>query len=173
MNPHDKEKLEKLAQIFGINVSELMRSYVIKFAEIEKTLEALETVRQLEKKLVKAIIMSKPFQELLEKLSKYVKICERYVGFHDEKLAVYNAVAIRSCINWSIAKENDIYKLYRVVWAIEKNEYGTTWLSEHNPSYEEPTTLKEIMEFLEDVEFDADTALREKIEEIRKIIRAE
>jgi len=171
INPQDKEKLERLAQVFNINVSELLRSYIVKFTTIEKTLETLETTRMLEKKLVKALILSKPFQELLERLVKYVRTCEKYVGFHDEKLVVYNAIAIGRCINWTIAKENGVYKLYRVVWVIEKNEYGTEWLSEHNPSYEEPQSLREITEFLDDVEFDAETSLQQKIEEIKSIIK--
>ena len=167
----EKEKLEKLAQVFGINVSELMRNYIAKFATIEKTLEALETVKKLEKKLVDAIILSKPFQELLEKLSKYVRLCENWVGFHESKLVQYKAIKGDVCLDWYVRKGEKGYVLERIVWVEVCNEYGTCWYDEYNPSYRRIERLSEVKEFLEDVEFSFEKMLEEKIEEIKSIIK--
>jgi len=171
INPQDKEKLEKLAQYAGMSVSELIRSYVIKLAEVEKTLEALETVGKLERKLVNALVLSKPFQELLEKLSEYMTTCEQWVGYHDEKLVRYDAIAGNSCLDWAVKKTDEGYRLEKVEWVKECNEYGDCWNSEFNPEYREPKTLSEVREFLEDIEIEFEEMLKSKIEEIKSIIK--
>lgn len=166
----EKEKLEKLARMLGVTVSDMMRGYVTKFAEIEKTIEIMETVKQMDMLLTEKIIESEPFQELLSKLRKYQDSCTARVGFHSEKMVTYEGIM---CTDWRITEKDGRLAVQRVIWDEECNEYGTCWKSEYNPRYEDLSSITEIREFLDEMEFQIDTVLQEYIQDIKKSLGVE
>ena len=167
----DKEKLERLAEALGVTVSDIMRDVVTRIAQIEKSIEVSEAIENIEKVVVKAIIKSQQFQNLLKEIKqRYEGECERWVGFNESKLFRYTCVER----DYVITEENGKLVPRRIVWDIEVNEYGREWISEHGPikEFKEIGTLGELKEFLETIEFVVDQDLERKIKEIKEMMKS-
>jgi len=159
-----KQDLEKLAVLFDIPLSELIRGYIIPFAKAALEMEAFEAMRDLEKVVVRAIISSNEFQGFLEKLAKYLRE-EEFCG----------GVDCEYKYNFKILPDT-------MLTIVEKKVYGRTllwpgfvekYVEDMSTHYElrEVESLKDLAYWLEDLEYAWNKVLHDKIEEVREAIR--
>ena len=159
-----KEQIEKLATMLGINLSDLMRQYVIPLAKITVTLEATKMVENLERAVLKAIIASNEFQKLLRELKRFLKEEEFCGGYNCEYRYSYRVLPSGTSISFLTITEVD-----KILWPARIERYVEDW---HDYwEIEEIETLRDLVEWLRDLETALAYNLQEKIQEIKEAVR--
>jgi len=159
-----KEQIERLSAVLGVNLSDLIRQYVIPLAKVAVTLEATKMVENLERAVLKAIIASNEFQELLKKLKKLLKEEEFCGGYNCEYKYSYRVLPSGTGISFLTITEVD-----KILWPARIERYVENW---HDYwEIEEIKTLRELVEWLRDLEETLAYNLREKIQEIKEAVR--
>ena len=166
LDPEVKHYLEKLAEKLNVTISDLIRNTIVKVLNLLARLDELETIKQLEKKLVRAIMVTEEFQELLRKLP--IREEHRYVGYKSERLEhIPNVVAYADNFVVRIDSQERLI-LKKLVPHERCNEYGKCWTEDYYA--EDIETLDELITFLDKVEKNVDKELRAHIERIRRIL---
>ena len=159
VDPKVKEKLDKLAAYLGINLSDLLRSYILPLAEASLEIDAIKNIRFLEKAVLKAIISSKEFQQLLSELKRFLREEEFYEGCDNDYRITLKLIP-NSFL--TIAEDEALWPAFieRVV-------------DNHCQYYhiEKVSSLKELADWLEDLKHTLGFLLHNKIEEVKEAIR--
>ena len=151
-----KKRLEKLARILETTVSDIVREYAIKIALITKYIDIVDVMDATEEKIVKALLNSVPFQELFKKLIKHVDACSKV--YHGTK-HVYRALIGTKCLDWGIwiDERTALYKLKKITW-------------EEDINFEEVRTLKDLRNFLNEMEQEFGNLYEQKINELKELL---
>lgn len=83
IDPETKRALQELAVKLNTTVSDLIRNVIVKVISVLSRLDELETIKTLEAKLVRAIMLTDEFQELLKKLPKRMNIATLATNLRD------------------------------------------------------------------------------------------
>ena len=159
-----KQHLERLASALGVNLSDLLRKYIIPFARISTTLQALKMIEDLERVVVKAIVNTEEFQELLKEL--YERMVERTFceGYDCEYKHTYKVIPDTYFL--TIIKEGNMY------WPAKLERYFDDGsIAYERWELEKVETIRELAEWLQDLENALTAGLREKIKEVKEAVR--
>ena len=162
-----KEKLEGWAKQVGISLSELVRNYILKILKIQADLEIKETLKSLEERLVKALILSEDFQQLLKKLPISEKSYE--YGFNGGR---YEFIKSFDYAPYYVPiQRGDKIMLGKIKEIEAENQYGRTWTDGY--TIEEVKTLWELDDFLQRVEDSISGELQVYVKSVRELLRGE
>ena len=158
-----KRSLEQLASILGVNLSDLLRYYIVPFARSATMLQALKTIRELERAVLKAIIGSEEFQELLKELKKKMVEQEFCGGYNCEYRHTYKVIPDSFLT---------IVEVDKILWPARLERYFDDGsIAYERWEIEKVETVKELAEWLKDLEDTLTFRLRKKIEEIKEAVR--
>jgi len=159
IDPETKRKLERLAGYFGVNLSDLLRKYILPLTRAELELKALKTIKNMEKMVLKAIITSDEFQGLLRELKKFMREEEFCSGCDCQYTVSFNLVPN----SFLTLIEKD------VLWPafVERIVEGLCTYYET----ERVETLMDLAKWLEELEYSLGVALSDKIREVKEAVR--
>jgi len=158
-----KRQLEKLATVLDVNLSDLLRHYVIPLAKISATLETIKMTKDLEKAVLKAIVGSKEFQNLLSEAKKYLVEKTFCFGHDCEYEHIYETI-LDSFLT-IVEKEG-------LLWPARLERYFDNGSIPYEYwEVEEIRSLKDLVEWLQDLDDTFSAYLHDKIEKVKKAIK--
>ena len=154
-----KRQLEKLAAVLDVNLSDLLRYYVIPLAKISATLETIKIVKNLEKAIVKAVIGSKEFQNLLDEVRRHLvekTFCAGHNCEYEQRFKIVPGSFL------TIVEKGELLWPARIEHYVDPYDY---WEAE------EVRSLKDLVEWLKDLDYTLSAYLHDKIEKIKEAIK--
>ena len=159
IDPETKRKLDRLATYLNINLSDLLRSYIVPLAQATLQIETVKNISSLERTVLRSFVGSKEFQQLLREVKRFLKEEEFCEGCDcDHRITL--EVIPRSFLT---IKEDE------VLWPAFVERVVDGYCQYYY--VEKVASLKELAEWLEDLKRAMGVLLGNKIEEVKEAIR--